>query len=78
MSQEDRFMEYTAVIERDGEGYSVHFPDVPGCFTQGDTLEEARANASEALKEYLDVLRELGKPLPEPSTAVESIRVKAS
>lgn len=52
--------------EKDG-GYSVTFPDIPGCITQGDTKEEALKMAKEALElvleEYLD-----GRPLPASDT----------
>ena len=52
--------------EKDG-GYSVTFPDLPGCITQGDTKEEALKMAKEALElvleEYLD-----GRSLPDPDT----------
>lgn len=52
--------------EKDG-GYSVTFPDIPGCITQGDTKDEALKMAKEALElvleEYLD-----GRPLPDPDT----------
>ncbi len=48
-------------------GYSVTFPDIPGCITQGDTKSEALKMAKEALElvleEYLD-----GRPLPAPDT----------
>ena len=39
--------------EEDEGGYSVTVPALPGCFTQGDTLEEAIANAKEAIHLYL-------------------------
>ena len=42
-------MNYTARIYKDGDAYSVEFPDLDGCFTQGDTLEEALTNAKEAM-----------------------------
>lgn len=43
-------MRYCAVIEKeDGSCYGVSFPDVPGCFSAGDTLEEAIANSKSAL-----------------------------
>jgi predicted RNase H-like HicB family nuclease len=35
-------------------GYSVEVPALPGCFSQGDTLEEALANIKEAIECYLD------------------------
>jgi predicted RNase H-like HicB family nuclease len=41
----------------------VYAPDLPGLHTQGDTLEEARANAEEALTLYVEGLRETGRPL---------------
>ena len=74
----EQVLEYTAVIEKDGDVFSVYFPDVPGCFTQGDTLEEARAMAHEALEFHLDGLRQLGKPIPQPGASTEAVRVKAS
>jgi single-strand DNA-binding protein len=44
-------------------GYHVYAPDLPGLHTQGDTLEEATANAQEALELYVEGLREDGRPL---------------
>jgi len=42
------------LIEEPEDGYSVEVPELPGCFTEGDTLQEALANAREAIKCYLD------------------------
>ncbi len=42
-------------------GYYVYAPDLPGLHTQGDTLEEATANAEEALALYVEALREEGR-----------------
>ena len=64
-------MYYVAKLtpEDDG-GYSVTFPDIPGCITQGDTKEEALKMAKEALEltleEYMD-----SRPLPELNTEVD-------
>lgn len=44
-------------------GYHVYAPDLPGLHTQGDTLEEATANAQEALELYVKGLREEGRSL---------------
>lgn len=57
--------QYTAVFEpaEDG-GYTVYFPVLPGCITEGDTIEEARANAAEALHAYLESLIADGQSLP--------------
>jgi predicted RNase H-like HicB family nuclease len=42
------------LIEEPEGGYSVEVPELPGCFTEGDTLQEASANAREAIECYLD------------------------
>jgi predicted RNase H-like HicB family nuclease len=48
---------------QDDGGYHVYAPDLPGLHTQGDTLEDATANAKEALKLYVEGLKEEGRPL---------------
>ncbi|WP_428558588.1 MAG: type II toxin-antitoxin system HicB family antitoxin [Solidesulfovibrio sp. DCME] len=59
---------YPAFFE-DGEGghVVVSFPDLPGCFTQGDDELQAMARASDALTGHLEVLREDGEEIPVPS-----------
>ena len=44
----------TLIQEDEGGGYNVSFPDFPGCFTCGDTYEEAVKNAVEALSLWLE------------------------
>ena len=45
---------YPAVFKKESSGYSVYFPDLEGCFTEGDTLEEAYNMAVEAVGLYLE------------------------
>ncbi len=54
-------------------GYWASFPELPGCFTQGPSLEELRHNAVEAVSGHLLALRKAGEPLPEQVVSVESI-----
>jgi antitoxin HicB len=58
---------YAVVFEPDPEagGYVVTCPALPGLVTEGDTLEEARAMAADAIRAYLESLRADGLPLPE-------------
>jgi antitoxin HicB len=60
---------YPAVFEHDTEDgtYDVSFPDLPGCFTFGETLDEAKANAAEVLSAYLESIDSRRLKIPEPS-----------
>src|SRR5688572_75448 len=57
---------YTVVFEPDEEagGFTVTCPALRGLVTEGDTLEEARAMAADAIKGYLESLRKHGQPIP--------------
>jgi predicted RNase H-like HicB family nuclease len=57
---------YTVVFEPDEEagGYTVTCPALRGLVTEGDTLEEARAMAADAIRGYLESLRKHGDPIP--------------
>jgi antitoxin HicB len=61
---------YTIVIEPDSEagGYVVTCPALPGLVTQGESLAEARAMAADAIKGYLEILREDGLAIPPGET----------
>lgn len=59
-------MRYPVVIHKDeGSGYGVTVPDLPGCFSAGDTLEEAIVSAHEAIACHLEGLLMDGEPIPE-------------
>lgn len=58
---------YPAIIEAAGDGYSVYFPDLPGCVSAGDTVEEAFDGATEALGLHLAGMVEDGEDLPAPT-----------
>jgi predicted RNase H-like HicB family nuclease len=58
---------YIALVHKDeGTSYGVSFPDVPGCISAGDTLEEALANAGAALAAHLALMREDGDAIDAP------------
>ena len=56
---------YTAVLTKTESGYDVSFPDVPGCITYGETLEEAVRMGRDALGGCLCVMEDESVPLPE-------------
>ena len=56
---------YVAVVEKDADSaFGVWFPDVEGCFSAGDTLDEAAANAGAALRQHAEALESAGKDVP--------------
>jgi predicted RNase H-like HicB family nuclease len=58
---------YPAIIEKGKHGFSVFFPDLPGCTSAGDTIQESARNAEEALRIHLEGMIEDDDPLPAPS-----------
>ena len=66
---------YAVVIEKTSTGYSAYSPDVPGCVSAGDTEDETRRNFQDALSAHFELMRELGQPIPEPSSSVDYAEV---
>jgi predicted RNase H-like HicB family nuclease len=58
---------FPACIEGGGAGFSVFFPDLPGCVSAGETVEAAAVNAAEALGLHLDGMAQDGETPPTPS-----------
>ena len=62
-------MEYIAYLHKDRKsGYGVSFPDFPECISAGETLEEARRMAVQALTFHIKGITEDGEVLPQPSS----------
>lgn len=71
---------FKVVLEQESDGgYSVHVPALPGCASQGDTLQEALRNIQEAIELYLWSLKDDGLPVPEadPEVLVREIEIVA-
>ena len=60
--------------KEEGGGYLAEYPDIPGCMSDGETIEEAIANGREALRDCLEVFRESGRRIPKPSIAAAQWR----
>jgi len=59
-------MDYTVIIHDAEEGgYWVEVPALPGCFSQGETIEEALQNVREAITLHLEALSEEGQQVPQ-------------
>lgn len=62
--------EIRPLSKEEGGGYSVFFPDLPGCWSDGATPEEAVKNGRDALESWLAVAQEFGDEIPKPFSAV--------
>jgi len=67
---------YAIVIERGDHNLSAYVPDLPGCITTGQTVQEIERNIREAIELHLEGLREDGEPIPEPHTAVTYVELQ--
>lgn len=67
-------MKYPIILEpeneKNGGGYSIHFPDLPGCTSEADTLEDALNNARQAASLWLEDAAECAEALPRASNEV--------
>lgn len=63
---------YPAVFTPDGDGYSVDFPDLDGCYTCGDSLPEAMAMAADVLALMLTQREDEHLPIPAPGSVADT------
>ena len=70
-------MEYTVILHSTGEGgYWVEVPSLPGCYSQGDTVEQALVNVREAIETHLVALKEDSQEIPqEQSLMIGKVKV---
>jgi predicted RNase H-like HicB family nuclease len=60
-------MRQVILIPDETGGYVVDVPSLPGCISQGDTIDEALANIREAIELYIEGMADLGREVPEDS-----------
>jgi antitoxin HicB len=66
-------LNYPFVIQKDEDGtFCIKYPDLPGCISCGDTLEEAVAMGEDAKAGWLEIALEDGKAIPEPSKSEDN------
>ena len=69
-------MRFNIVLQKAPEGgYNVRVPALDGCFTQGDTMAEALANAREAIICYLEGLEKINEIKTKPGFLVREVQV---
>jgi len=67
-----KFYSFNVVIEKeqDNEGYYAYSPTLPGCFSNGKTIEDARRNIREAIELHIESLKRHRQPIPQNESIV--------
>jgi predicted RNase H-like HicB family nuclease len=68
-------VKYAVIFERAENNWAAYVPDLPGCMSTGETLEETKANIREAILGHIHTLREYGDPVPSPSSLAGEVEV---
>jgi predicted RNase H-like HicB family nuclease len=69
-------MNYLVVIEQADDGsYSAYVPDLPGCVSCSDSIEDIRSEIGEAIRLHLEFMREQGEPIPVPTALGHLVKV---
>lgn len=71
-------MRYAVIVEAGENSFGAHVPDLPGCIAVGDTKEEVLELIQEAIEFHIEGLREDGQPIPQPSSSIEYVDVRAA
>jgi predicted RNase H-like HicB family nuclease len=69
--------EYVVVYEEGPTSWGAHVPDLPVCVAVGKSFEEVQVSIREAIRLYIESLREDGLPAPRPRHRFESVSVAA-
>jgi predicted RNase H-like HicB family nuclease len=76
VSSKARVYRFSVVIEKDKEGYFAFTPELQGCYSQGDTYEEALENIRDAIRLHVEDRLESGEEVPQPeSVSLTSLEV---
>lgn len=67
---------FSVIIEKDKDGYFAFCPELQGCFTQGDTYEEAVENIKDAIRLHIEDRIEDNEEVPQPeSVSLTSLEI---
>ena len=59
----------------EGGGYLIEFPDLPGCISDGETIDEAIANGKDAMLCWIETAKQHGDEVPQPNSSVGSLEL---
>ena len=71
-------MRYAVIVEEGETSFGAYVPDLPGCLAVAETRNEVLRLIEEAIEFHVDGLRQDGQPIPEPSSSIEYVEVRAA
>jgi len=69
---------YAVVIEKARNNYAAYVPDLDGCVATGKTIEESERLIREAIELHLRAMKEIGEPVPAPTSLAREVEVSAA
>ena len=71
-------MKYAVIVEEGENSFGAYVPDLPGCVAVAETKEEVLELIQEAIEFHIEGLREDNQSVPEPSSSIEYVEVRAA
>ena len=71
-------MRYAVIVEEGETSFGAYVPDLPGCVAVAETRNEVLRLIEEAIEFHVDGSRQDGQPIPEPSSSIEYVEVRAA
>jgi len=71
-------MRYAVIVEEGETSFGAYVPDLPGCVAVAETRDEVVRLIEEAIEFHLDGLREDHQPIPQPSSSIEYVEIRAA
>ena len=71
-------MRYAVIVEQGDASFGTYVPDLPGCVAVAETRDEVVRLIEEAIEFHVDGLRLDGQPIPEPSSSIEYVEIRAA
>ena len=71
-------MKYTVILDKDEDGvYVATVPALPGCISDGRTVEEALSNVREAIQGFIEDMKADGEPIPKDIEIIGNVELNA-
>lgn len=71
LTQKSKMNEYRVILKKEEGGYTVIVPSLPGCITYGESVDQAKEMAKEAIALYIESLENDGLPIPNDNESLE-------